>query len=223
MQEEIKEKIISKELPAEHKKDEPMTFWKSFLELARFAIIAIIIVLPIRMFIAQPFIVSGSSMFPTFIDGEYLIVDEISYRLNDPQRDDVIVFRYPNDTKKFFIKRIIGLPNETVDIKGSAITITNSANPKGFVLNEPYVKNTSENVTHFELKGDEYFVMGDNRNASSDSRSWGPLPRNLMIGKAFLRLFPLSRIDAFPGDYKQDINIMYNYTIQPNKFLYSYY
>lgn len=206
MQAETEEKIISPEGTTGQKPEQRKNIWESFLELAKFAIIAIVLVLPIRMFIAQPFIVSGSSMFPTFIDGEYLIVDEISYRLSDPQRDDVIVFRYPNDTKKFFIKRIIGLPNETIDIKGSTITITNKENPKGFILHEPYVKNISENITHFELKNDEYFVMGDNRNASSDSRSWGALPKKLMIGKAFLRLFPLTRIDAFPGDYKQEIN-----------------
>src|SRR3990167_9161627 len=133
---------------------------QSFWELARFALIAIAVVVPIRIFIAQPFIVSGSSMVPTFDDGQYLIIDEISYRLNDPQRDDVVVFRYPNDTKKFFIKRIIGLPNETVDIKGSEVIITNKDNPSGFTLPEPYVKNTADNNTHFELKDNEYFVMG---------------------------------------------------------------
>src|SRR3989344_3774635 len=90
--------------------------WK---ELFRFAIIVLLVVAPIRLFIAQPFVVSGSSMFPTFIDKDYLIVDEISYRLNNPERDDVIIFRYPNDPSKFFIKRIIGLPGEAVDIKGS--------------------------------------------------------------------------------------------------------
>ena len=198
MQEESEEKIILEE--------KPKTTWQSFLELARFAIIAIVIVLPIRVYLAQPFIVSGSSMFPTFLDGEYLIIDEISYRFNDPKREEVVVFRYPNDTKKFFIKRIIGLPNETVDIKGSTITITNAENPNGFTLDEPYVKNTSQNVMHMELAKDEYFVMGDNRNASSDSRSWGALPEKLLVGRAFLRLFPIGKIDAFPGEYTQNIN-----------------
>jgi signal peptidase I len=176
---------------------------QSFWELARFAVTAIVIVIPIRIFIAQPFIVSGSSMVPTFENGQYLIVDEISYRFNDPQRDDVVVFKYPNDTKKFFIKRIIGLPNETVDIKGSTVTITNAKHPKGFTLEESYVKNISENNTHFELKDGEYFVMGDNRSASSDSRYWGAVPENLLIGKVFLRLLPVNKISITPGYYKQ--------------------
>lgn len=176
---------------------------QSFWELVRFAIIALIIVIPIRVLVAEPFVVSGSSMVPTFENGDYLIVDKISYKLGNPDRNDVVVFRYPGDTSKFFIKRIIGLPNETVDIKGSQVTITNAERQEGFVLEEPYVKNEGNNDTHFVLKEDEYFVMGDNRNASSDSRYWGAVKINLISGKAFLRLLPISNIDVLPGDYKQ--------------------
>ncbi len=176
---------------------------ESFWELVRFAVIAMAIVIPIRMFIAQPFIVDGSSMFPTFENGQYLIVDEISYRLENPQRDDVIVFRYPNDPSKFFIKRIIGLPNETVDIKGNTVIVTNKNHPEGLILNQSFVENVSDNNTHFELKNDEYFVMGDNRSASSDSRYWGAVPKKLLIGKVFLRLFPINKIGILPGNYKQ--------------------
>jgi len=181
------------------KKSEGNSFW----ELARFALLAIAIVIPIRMFIAQPFIVSGSSMVPTFTNGEYLIVDELSYKLGEPERGDVVIFRYPNDQKKFFIKRIIGLPNEIVEIDGSTITITNEETEEKIKLNEPYVKNISENNIRFELRDDEYYVMGDNRTASSDSRYWGAVPKKLLIGKAFLRLLPISKIDLAPGDYKQ--------------------
>ena len=197
MNTEIKEEIQSVSVNSE--KFTKQSFW----ELARFALIAIAIVIPVRMFIAQPFVVSGSSMVPTFQDGQYLIVDEISYRLNNPQRDDVIVFRYPNDTKKFFIKRIIGLPNETVDIKGNTVTITNKEHPSGFTLEQPFVENIADNNTHYELKSDEYFVMGDNRPASSDSRYWGAVPRKLLIGKVFLRLLPVDKISMSPGSYKQ--------------------
>lgn len=179
------------------------TKMQSFWELLRFAIIALAIVIPIRIFIAQPFIVSGSSMVPTFEDKEYLIVDEISYRINDPKRDDVVIFRYPNDQKKFFIKRIIGLPNEIVDIKGTEITITNKEHPDGFKLDQSFIKNNIDSNVHYELKSDEYFVMGDNRPASYDSRSWGAVPKKLLIGKAFLRLFPISKIDLLPGSYTQ--------------------
>lgn len=176
---------------------------QSFWELVRFAIIAIAIVIPIRIFIAQPFIVSGSSMVPTFHDGEYLIVDEISYILSNPKRDDVVVFKYPNDTKKFFIKRIIGLPNEVVDVNGNEITITNKEHPDGLKLDQSYITNASQDVKHFELKNDEYFVMGDNRPSSSDSRYWGAVPKNLLVGRAFLRLLPISKIDLMPGDFNQ--------------------
>ncbi|MEO5635049.1 MAG: signal peptidase I, partial [Candidatus Paceibacterota bacterium] len=146
---------------------------QTFGELVRFAIIALAIVITLRIFVAEPFMVSGSSMFPTFENGNYLIIDKLSYKVSSPERDDVVVFKYPNDQTKYFIKRIIGLPNETVDIKGNAVTITNSAHLEGFTLDQPYVQNGANNITHLELKGDEYFVMGDNRNASSDSRYWG--------------------------------------------------
>lgn len=178
---------------------------KEFWELFRFAIIAVLIVIPIRVFVAQPFIVSGLSMYPTFNNAQYLVVDELSYRFESPERDDVIVFRYPLDTTKFFIKRIIGLPGETVDIKnGDQITITNKDNPQGFLLSEPFVQNESTTGdTHIVLADDQYFVMGDNRTASSDSRYWGPVPRNLIIGRVFLRLLPFNEIGIWPGDYKQ--------------------
>lgn len=176
---------------------------QSFWELVRFALIALIIVIPIRVFVIEPFVVSGSSMFPTFENGDYLIVDKISYELGDPKRDDVVIFKYPNDTKKYFIKRIIGLPNETVDIKKGVITITNPATKESTILKEPYIKEAYDSDTHFELKSDEYFVMGDNRNASSDSRYWGAVKKNLLTGKAFLRLLPISHINVLPGQYKQ--------------------
>lgn len=176
---------------------------QSFGELVRFAIIALAIVIPLRIFVAEPFVVSGSSMFPTFENGNYLIIDKLSYKISSPQRDDVVVFKYPNDQTKYFIKRIIGLPNETLDIKGNAVTITNSAHPEGFTLDQPYVLNGANNITHLELKADEYFVMGDNRNASSDSRYWGPVKRELLTGIAFLRLLPPKKIGISPGRYKQ--------------------
>jgi signal peptidase I len=187
----------------EEEKTQNKSLGQSIWELARFVVIALLIVVPVRFFVIEPFVVSGSSMFPTFENGDYLIVDKISYELGDPERDDVVIFRYPNDETKFFIKRIIGLPNETVDIKSGIVTITNSEHEGGFKLEEPYVENTANSDTHFELKGDEYFVMGDNRGASSDSRYWGAVKRNLMTGKAFLRLLPIRHISVLPGQYRQ--------------------
>lgn len=168
------------------------------IETLKFSLVAILIVLPFRVFIAQPFLVSGASMSPNFETGNYLIVDQLSYDFKDPTRGEVIVFKYPNDTKKFFIKRIIGLPNETVKIEDSKIFIKNSDNPAGFELSEPYIQNVGSNNSEVHLNSDEYFVMGDNRPASSDSRVWGPLPEKLIVGRAFLRLFPFNKIEIFP-------------------------
>jgi len=176
---------------------------QSFWELMRFAMFAILIVVPIRVFIAQPFLVSGSSMFPTFKNADYLIVDEASYHLGNPKRYDVVVFRYPGDTSKFYIKRVIGLPGETVDVNGSTVTIKNNENKNGFVLDQPFIGSESNKTAHLELNDDEYFVMGDNRAASSDSRYWGPVPKDLMIGRALFRLLPLKELDFMPGEYKK--------------------
>jgi signal peptidase I len=192
----LMDKTIEEKIP------EKRSGWQSFWEMVRFALLALLIVVPIRAFVAEPFIVSGSSMVPTFQDGDYLVVDKLSYELGDPQRYDVTVFRYPNDPTKFFIKRIIGLPNETVDIQGNVVTITNQDNPQGFVLEQPFVKNKSDNQTHFELKADEYFVMGDNRRASSDSRYWGAVNRELLTGRALVRLLPFNKINILPGNYQ---------------------
>lgn len=177
-------------------------------ELVRFAVVALLVMVPIRVFIIQPFIVSGSSMVPTFEDKNYLIVDEISYRLTQPERYDVVIFKYPdpnpNNQTKYFIKRIIGLPKETVEVKNGSVFVTNTDNPNGFELDQPYVKNKSIDNVRRELKDNEYFVMGDNRNASSDSRSWGPLPKENLVGRAFLRLWPIKSIDLFPGSYVKE-------------------
>lgn len=170
-------------------------------EIFKFALFAAIIVLPIRLFIAQPFIVSGASMDPTFATGQYLIVDQISYRFKNPKRGDVIIFRYPHDTKKFYIKRIIGLPSETVNIQNGRIEIAMENGARTLITEESYVNPTLGNGDHLPitLKNDEYFVMGDNRTQSSDSRIWGPLKRALIVGKPFLRLFPVTKVAIIPG------------------------
>ncbi len=178
-----------------------------FVEILRFSVIALLIVIPIRTFIAQPFIVSGASMNETFQNGEYLIVDQLSYNLASPERGDVIIFRYPRDPSKYFIKRIIGVPNDTISIVDSTVTITNDENPDGFVLTEPYIKSMrpGANITE-ELGEREYFVMGDNRDESSDSRVWGVLQEERIIGRAFLRLFPPQTIGVLPGAIDRTTN-----------------
>ncbi len=171
------------------------------MEIVEFAFIALLIVIPVRMFIAQPFIVSGASMEDTFHSGEYLIIDQISYHLEDPKRGDVIVFRYPQDPSKFFIKRIIGMPGDTISIEGSTVNLT-TKDGEEILLDEPYIKSMKENTNLSEVLGDrEYFVMGDNRDFSSDSRVWGVLQKEKIIGKAFLRLFPFNEAGILPGEF----------------------
>jgi len=171
----------------------------AFKEILTFVILAIIIVVPVRLLIAQPFVVEGESMHPTFESGDYLIVDELTYRLSDPKRGDVVVFKYPNDPKVFYIKRIIGLPGEIVHIDKGKTTVTKTDGTE-IELDESYV--VAEDATYTldrTLGADEFFVMGDNRPRSSDSRVWGALPREDLMGRAFVRLLPPGKAGVFPG------------------------
>lgn len=171
-------------------------------ELLRTGLIVLLIVLPIRFFVAQPFIVSGASMTPNFSTGDYLIIDQISYRLEEPQRGEVVVFRYPLNPDKFFIKRIVGLPGETVQVTPTEVIVFNNEHPDGFTLSEPYLSpnnSYSEETTTVDLNAGEYFVLGDNRSSSSDSRIWGALPEENLVGKAYARLLPISEAGLYPG------------------------
>ena len=170
-----------------------------FVELLKFFIIAVVIVIPIRFWIAQPFIVSGASMNPTFGTGQYLIIDELSYHFSNPQRGEVVIFRYPLNTSEFFIKRVIGLPGETVTIENGKVYIT-GADKIEHALQEPYIINLGNGANRsVTLGADQYFVMGDNRPDSSDSRVWGPVPRTDVVGRAFVRLLPFTAISVWPG------------------------
>lgn len=177
------------------------SIWDFITEMVKFTILSLVIVAPIRIFIAQPFLVSGGSMDPTFADGEYLIIDEFSYYFKNPERGEVIVFRYPNNPSKYFIKRIIGLPGETVIVKNAQVTIKNNENPDGIKLEEDYVKNidTQNKDVDTKLGNNEYFVMGDNRPQSSDSRDWGPVADKFITGHVVLRLLPVARASVLPG------------------------
>jgi signal peptidase I len=170
-----------------------------FTELLKFVVVAAVIVLPVRLFVAQPFIVSGESMSPTFENGQYLIVDELTYRLEAPKRGDVVIFRYPRNPSEFFIKRIIGLPGETVIVKDGQVEIQ-KADGATFTLDEPYVKNLGNGRdAAYAVDQGNYFVMGDNRPESSDSRIWGLMPKQNLIGRAIVRLLPVSEAGIFPG------------------------
>ena len=172
-------------------------FWREFLSVAVFAAL---IVIPIRLFLAEPFVVNGASMDPNFTTKDYLIIDKISYRLSSPDRGDVIVLKYPQNPSTFFIKRIIGLPSETISIQGSQVTISGAEHSESFVLDEPYLTHVGDDTFTITLTDDEYFVMGDNRPSSSDSRVWGPLPKENVVGRAFVRLLPVAEAGLYPAD-----------------------
>jgi signal peptidase I len=167
-------------------------------ELVQVFAISLAIIIPVRYFLVQPFYVKGASMEPNFFDHEYLVIDELSYRFHTPQRGDVVVLRYPNDEKQFFIKRVIGLPGETVEISGGQVKIYNNAHPNGQLLDEKiYLDQDTGTTRTVTLKSDEYFVMGDNRGASLDSRYFGPVQKDLVIGRVWLRGWPLDRWKVF--------------------------
>jgi signal peptidase I len=174
-------------------------FKEYFWEIFKIVVISLIIIVPIRLYVIQPFIVEGDSMVPNFHDGEYLIVDEISYRFNDPARGDIIIFHPPKDAKTYYIKRIIGLPGETVEFKNGEIYIYNAQFPKGQLLDEKVylTESLANEEIKVELKDKEYFVMGDNRNNSLDSRRIGPIAFNHIRGKALLRAFPFNEFTLF--------------------------
>jgi len=171
----------------------------SFWEMVKYIILALIIVIPFRMFVAQPYIVSGLSMDPTFKDADYLIVDQLSKRFEEPARQSVVIIKYPKDPSKYFIKRLIGFPGDTIEIKDGVVTVFNADHKDGLILEEPYIVYSKIEDFSITLGDDEYFVMGDNRAGSYDSRMWGPLPKKYIIGRPLIRLFPVSKINLWPG------------------------
>lgn len=173
---------------------------KSFLsfawETAKIVILALAIVVPIRYFLFQPFFVKGQSMEPNFENGDYLIIDELSYRIRDPHRGETIVFKYPGDTTQRYIKRIIGLPGETIKIQNGEIIVCKEVSECEKLDESSYLSlsvMTAGNIS-VALGENEYFVLGDNRPVSSDSRRWGVLPKEDIIGKVYLRAWPFSAL-----------------------------
>lgn len=174
--------------------------FKFIWETLEIVALALAIILPIRYFLATPFMVKGASMEPNFDDYQYLIIDEISYRFHEPQRGEVIVLQDPYKEHSHFIKRIIGLPNEKIEIKEGKVFIYNEEHPEGKALDEPYLKAGTEIRSankKWELGPDEYFVLGDNRGVSLDSRYFGPITRDKITGRVWLRTFPFTKIEVF--------------------------
>lgn len=185
----------------------PDTRNESSRSLILYVVVALGLALFIRFFVAAPYVVVGASMEPTFDNYHYLIIDRLSYRIEEPQRGDVIVLDLPQETSRALIKRIIGLPGDTVVLEGQSVKIINAEHPDGFILDEPYLDPVNiGGASHMRvtLGEDQFFVLGDNRRVSADSRLWGILPRNDIVGRVLLRLYPLGQLEIFPGAFTFD-------------------
>ncbi len=213
------EKDYEEKEEAEWKEGEDISFLAFVFDLAKIIFISLVIIIPVRTFLFQPFFVQGASMEPNFHDGEYLIINELGYKktvvgteenkfftvdsFKDFSRGDVVVFRYPKNPEEYFIKRVVGLPGEKIEIKDGEVIVYNEKNPSGGILDEErYLKDSAHETECsgacvFELKNDEYLVLGDNRDHSSDARRWGTLPKDYVIGKVLLRAWPLNEIKFF--------------------------
>jgi signal peptidase I len=185
-------------------------FLSSLLEVLEVAVIAVLAVVIVRTYLVQPFLVSGSSMSPTFENGDYVLVDELTYHLRAPERGEVVVFHDPQDYATYFIKRVIGLPGEKLVIANNDITVYNAANPNGLVLDESYLPagtpvgpgdctggTMSGNTCTYNLAAGTYLTLGDNREFSYDSRDWGPLPAKNIVGLVRVRLWPWNALAIF--------------------------
>lgn len=171
-----------------------------FVELVQVLLVSALIVIPLRYYLVQPFYVKGASMEPNFYDHEYLFIDKLSYRTHDPIRGDIVVFHYPRDESQYFIKRVIGLPGETVEIADGKIKIYNTDHENGVVLDEhAYLAEEYTGSTRtITLKQNEYFVLGDNRPSSLDSRIFGAVNRDHIVGRVWVRAYPFDRWRTFP-------------------------
>lgn len=175
-------------------------FFNFVWDLLKTGIVVFIFAFVLRYFVIQPYIVDGESMMPNYLNNEYLLAEKISYMLSEPKRGDVVIFRYPKNPSVNYIKRIIGLPGETVTITDNTVSISNAQNPEGFVLHEEYIPSNVKTETPESdslsriLSQNEFFVLGDNRPHSSDSREWGVLPRTNIAGRSWVSIAKLGTL-----------------------------
>jgi len=201
------------------KSSDQSTALKSWYQLAKGIDILLVLGLLFRSFILQPFLVEGQSMEPNFHDKEFLLVDRVSYKFNQPQRGEVIIFRFPKNTAEDYIKRIIGLPGENVRIENGHIFINN------LLLNESYLPPNTKtdvainpsNTLDLTLQPGEYFVLGDNRNNSSDSREWGTVPAQNIIGRAWFVAYPLENFGKVKNPLTPLGNVSFDWLMKFNE------
>jgi len=179
----------------------------SFFEIFETLLIAVVAVFLIRTFVAQPFLVSGSSMKQSFSNGDYLLVDELVYRFREPERGEVVVFKNDAGKGSYFIKRIVGMPGERLTVDGGVVAV-GLGDDDLQVLDESYIINPRlTGNTDITLGDGEYFVMGDNRGFSLDSRSWGPLSEDDIVGLVRLRLWPFNKVMAIEAPVYWELGI----------------
>ena len=174
----------------------PSKVWHSLRENLILITIALVLAFLIRTFIAEPRYIPSDSMLPTLHTGDRLVIEKISYRFNSPKFGDIVVFQPPEELQRrgyppdqAFIKRIIGTPGDTLKIDGGKVYINNK------ILQEDYIKEPPlQPFSPIKVPPNQYFMMGDNRNDSNDSRYWGFLPKQNMIGKATFRFWPFDRV-----------------------------
>ena len=179
-------------------------FFVSLLEVLEIAVIAVAAVFIVRTYLVQPFLVSGTSMIPTFNNGDYVLTDELTYHFRPPERGEVVVFHDPEDWSSYFIKRVIGLPGERIVIKNDTITVfPNASSTNGLTLDETYLPQglVTSGTVDVTLSSTSYYMLGDNRPFSYDSRSWGPLPTKNIVGLVRFRLWPVNELQAFAAPH----------------------
>lgn len=175
--------------------------WYLLREIVETIVLTLLIFAAIN-FLTGRFRVEGPSMEPNLHEGQYLIINKVVYRLHPPHRGDIIVFEHPRNTGRDLIKRVIGLPGETVDIRDGKVYIND------VLIKEPYVAYSSGYSSRYLLGPDEFFVLGDNRPNSDDSHNWGVLQRELIVGKAWLSYWPLGEIGGVPHyDYPESVSV----------------
>jgi len=168
----------------------------AFFEFIKTTVAVVILALAIRLFVVQPFIVEGQSMLPTFENNDYLITEKVSYTLRAPQRGEIIIFHPPDNASVNYIKRIVGLPGDQIEVKDGNVYINSQKISESYLTSDKQTQATTQNL-NVKLKENEYFVLGDNRNHSRDSREIGPIPKQNIVSKIWVRLLPVDDINAF--------------------------
>ena len=184
---------------------------KRVLEYVAIVVVAVLVALAIQSWLLKPYRIPSESMLDTLRPGDRVLVNRAVYRLRDPHRGDVIVFRYPEDPDVVFIKRVVGEPGDVLDVRDGRLFVNGEA------VREPYVHRTGGRLdpttaqaaiagstmhdpwslaTPFRVPASSYFVMGDNRTDSDDSRDWGTVPRTAIVGEGLATYWPLSRLRA---------------------------